>query len=367
MLGIHPTINQHPTIAEIRINRLADNFQKLQEHFAPAEVMAVVKANAYGHGLVEASQVCCEAGANWLAVASVAEGLQLRVAGIVKPILVFGGILPDYLEAAINANLDLTVSSCSKLKEVVEKGKALGKRPRVHLKIDTGMERIGVHYYSCEELLHSARLESGVEIVGIYSHVAQQSTQEEQLSRLNNAVAGYEIEGGKPKIHLAASNAAFTCPEARLDIVRPGIALYGCYEFANKELGLLPVMRLVSKVVYFKVTKKGAGVSYAHRWSASEQTRIATVAIGYGDGAFPRMFLGREVLIRGVRYPVVGTVCMDQLMVDLGPDGEAYNGDEVVIIGDDITAEQIAEVQGTVAHEIVTAISARVPRVYIDG
>jgi alanine racemase len=264
----------------------------------------------------------------------------------------------------------------------VEKARAIsaaartaGKPARVHLKVDTGMERIGVHWYSAEPFIDEVTSLPGIEIVGLFSHFATSDTDlafaREQLGRFNEVLALLEAKGRRPElVHLANSAGLVNLPEARFDMVRPGLLLYGYEPTPLKSVGVEPVMRLMSRVAYFKSLRGGSSVSYGRAWTAPEDTRIATIPIGYGDG-YPRALSNRgEVVIRGRRLPVVGRVCMDQLMVDLGPDGEAYNGDEVLLFGEKsgerMPAEALCERIDTIPYELTCMINARVPRVYVE-
>jgi len=343
--------------------------------------MAVVKASAYGHGLVPCAQHLVKSGASWLGVAFVEEGIELRKAGVQVPILVFGGIFDSQIKHFIDYDLDLTASSVDKLKSIEETASWLGKKARVHLKVDTGMERIGVHYYNADNFISEALNQKNIEVVGLFSHFATAGEDpdfaREQLKRFSSCVEFTKEEclqrGIKtPLFHLANSTGAISIPEARFDMVRCGIALYGVYpaEFLRQLVKLEPVMKLSSRIVYFKVTKAGAGVGYGQAWKAEKDTRIVTVPIGYGDGYMRSLSNKGEVLIRGKRYPIVGRVNMDQIMVDIGDDS-AWVGDEVVLLGEQgserITASEVAEKAGSYAYEILTATNMRVPREYLSG
>ena len=377
MLETHPVVpvTSRPTVAEINLDNLEANYCALASIAAPAKVMAVLKANAYGHGLVGCALRLKKAGCSYFGAAIVEEGVQLRQAGITDPILVFGGFSAEQLPTYITHDLELTASSILKLRQIEEVAARLQKRARVHLKIDTGMERIGVHYYSAEEFLKSTLALSWCDIVGVYSHLASsdadsQETTALQLERFLECLQFFPQHSlPMPLRHIANSAGFIRVPESRLDIVRPGLSLFGIYPRADLRsvINLRPVLTLKSQVVYFKVTKAGATVSYGGRWQADKDTRIVTVPIGYGDGYFRALSNKGEVLIRGKRYPIRGAICMDQLMVEIGMD-EAYNGDEVILIGsqggESIPAEELAEKVGTISYEILCAINPRVPRVY---
>jgi len=364
-----------PTYAEVDTEVLRANFDAIKAHVCGAKVMAVVKANGYGHGLFTVARELEKSGVDALGVAYIEEALELRSAGVSTPILVFGGVLKDQLPLFINNDVDITASSVSKIEQIDAAAKLLGKRARVHLKIDTGLERIGVHYYSSRTLFDAALRASCCDVVGVYSHFADVNPSDlslarEQLRRFEEAVEYYERRALQPFFrHIANSGGVLMMPESHLDMVRPGLALYGVYPHPemSHRLKLRPVLALKSQVVFFKVVRKDAGVSYGHLWKAPHDTRVITVPIGYGDGYLRSLSNKGFAIVRGKRHPVVGAVCMDQMMVNIGSDGEAYNGDEVVLIGSQgdaaITVEELAESIQTTPHEILVALNQRIPRV----
>lgn len=370
-------IFERPTKIQIDLGALADNFRTIKARVGKSRVMAVVKANAYGHGLVPCAEKLIAAGADYLGVALLEEGIELRQAGITAPILVFGGILGEQIKLFIDYDLELTASSISKLQAIDSVAAQLGKVARVHLKIDTGMERIGVHYYNAAAFFEESLRSKHCQVVGVFSHFASADSSDltfanEQLNRFLESLEFFSQRSlPMPIRHIANSGAVITLPESHLDMVRPGIALFGVAPSPHleKALALRPVMSLVSKIVYFKVVKAGAGVSYGHTWKAQQDTRVVTIPIGYGDGYPRRLSNCGQVLIRGKRFPIIGKVCMDQIMVDLGPEGEAYNGDEVVLIGaqdnQSITVTELAKHLDTVPHEILVSLNLRLPRTYL--
>jgi alanine racemase len=369
-------ITTRPTVMRVDLAALAANFRALRDYARPAKVMAVVKANAYGHGMTECASHLVRAGAECLGVAFVEEGIELRRAGIGVPILVFGGILGTQIQHYLDYDLDLTASSVGKLEAIEDTAARLKKRARVHLKIDTGMERLGVHYYTASTLVERALACRHCDIVGIFSHFACADEEDArftrvQIERFIEVCALFEKRRAPvPLRHIANSAGVLGHKESHLDLVRPGLALYGVYPAPHlaPRVALTPVMSLRSKVVFFKVVKAGAGVSYGHTFRATRDTRVVTIPIGYGDGFFRLLSNRGSVLIRGRRFPIVGNVCMDQLMVDLGPGGEAYNGDEVVLVGsqgkETVTVNDIAALVGTISYEVLTSINLRVPREY---
>ena len=368
---------QRPTHIEVDVAALRANYRAIRDQVAPAKVMASVKANGYGHGLVTVSRILEEEGIAGLGVAYIEEALELRRAGIKTPVLVFGGLMREQLELYINNDVDLTASSVSKLEYIEATAARLGKRARVHLKIDTGLERIGIHHYSAQSLFDAALSARCCDVAGVYSHFAEVNRNDLslanlQLERFLTALEYFERRAKAPYLrHIANSGAVLVMPESYLDMVRPGLCLYGVMPDPSFDgaLDLKPTLSLKSQVVYFKVVRQGAGVSYGHSWTAPCDTRVVTIPIGYGDG-YVRS-LSNKVLVRGQRRPVIGRVCMDQLMVDISPSGEAYNGDEVVLIGrqgdQEIRVEELASLLDTTPHEVLVLLNQRVPRVVVNG
>jgi alanine racemase len=365
-----------PTIVEVDLARLTENFHAIRAAVAPAAVMPIVKANAYGHGLVPVARHLVGLGAASLGVAFLEEAVALRQAGITVPILVMGGILGDQIPVFLRHDLTLTASSIDKLRQIDRLAGELGMVARVHLKIDTGMERIGVHYYSAEGLLERSLECRHCVIEGIYSHFANADAADLgsarlQLARFLDVLTWYDKQGLTPPVrHMANSGAILQLRDSHLDLVRPGILLYGVYPSAEvrRTIAVRPALAWKSRVVYFKVVKPGHPVSYGWTWQADHQVRVVTVPVGYGDGYFRALSNTAQVVIRGKRYPVVGRVCMDQIMVNIEWDS-AWNGDEVLLIGRDgdeiLTCEDVAAWAGTIPYEVLTNINTRVPRVYV--
>jgi alanine racemase len=366
---------QRPTRIRVDLDALTHNLRALRAH-AGVPVMAIVKANAYGHGLVPVARHLQAMGVEQLGVAFLEEGVALRRAGVTVPILVLGGIFGPQAAALISHDLEITVSSIDKLRQVEAAAAALGRKAIIHLKIDTGMERIGVHSYHAGPFVEAAVASRWCTVKGVYSHLAcaddpQSAMTAQQLERFLEACAHFERLGAPMPIrHLANSGGVLHFPATCLDMVRPGIALYGVLPdpAARSPIELRPALSLVSQVVYFKVVPGGQSVSYGATWAPPADTRVVTIPIGYGDG-WPRALSSRgDVLVRGVRRPIVGRICMDQFMVDLGPAGTAYNEDEVVLIGaqgdDVIRCEDVATAAGTIPYEILVNLNTRIPREY---
>lgn len=377
----YPTISTRaglrPTYLEIDLDRLSHNFAAIQTHVGGTLVMPILKANAYGHGLVRVGQHLQALGVKMLGVAFLEEGILLREAGVELPILVLGGILGSQVPLFLKHGLTLTASSIEKLEQVESAAAEMGKKAKVHLKIDTGMERLGVHYYSAESFLEATLNCKHVQIEGIFSHFANADSDDLrsarlQLERFEAVLEFYQKHSlPMPLRHMANSGAILQFPESWLDMVRPGIMLYGVYpsDKVQKTVEIQPAMKWLSRVVYFKVVKPGHPVSYGSTWQSDHNVRVVTVPVGYGDGYFRAMSGQAQVLIHGKRYPVVGTICMDQFMVNIEQDS-AYNADEVVLVGEmdgeRITVEGLASWAGTIPYEVLTNINTRVPRVYLQ-
>ena len=367
-----------PTHTEIDLGRLGDNFRAIRQRVGAARIMPILKANAYGHGLLEIARHAVSLGADYLGVAVLEEGILLRQAGIKAPILVLGGILGNQVPQFIEHKLTLTASSVEKINQIDEVAAQMGQQAIVHLKIDTGMERIGVHYYSAEPLLEAALACQHCYVEGIYSHFANSDDADLgyarlQLDRFMKVLQFYEERGLKrPMAHIANSGAILQLEESILDMVRPGILLFGVYPSAEvaKTVPVRPVLSWKSQVVYFKVVQPGHPVSYGSTWQSDQLTRVVTIPVGYGDGYFRSLSNQAEMIIRGKRYPVIGRVCMDQTMVSVHWE-TAYNGDEVTLLGEAggvaISCEELAAWAGTIPYEILTNINTRVPRVYLRG
>lgn len=369
-----------PTWLEVRLDVLRANLQAIREKVRPARVMAVVKANAYGHG-VDGVAPFIEPFADYFGVALLEEAIHLRSLGIRKPILVMGGSLPEQIPFFLHYELTLTVGNRQVLEWAEEAAAASSKPLKVHLKIDTGMERLGIHDYEAEPFLEQTLRCRHLEIEGIYSHFANSERSDLsharlQLERFQEVLRFYERHSlpPPPLRHMANSGAVLQLPESYFDLVRPGLIFYGIYPGAESErsVAVRPALIWHSRVVQSKITLPGRPVSYGSTWEPSQPTRIVTIPCGYGDGYFRRLSNRAQVIVRGKRYPQVGRICMDQFMVNLGAD-LAEIGDEVILLGEAasgarITAEELAEWAGTIPYEVCTNITARVPRVWTkDG
>jgi alanine racemase len=401
-----------PTYLEVNLQQLKTNLENIRAHVAPAKVMPMVKANAYGHG-VDGVTPFIEPYVDAFGVALVEEAIHLRELGIRKPILVAGGIFIEQLPLFFQHDLTLTASSADLLTAADKLAESTRNRLKVYLKIDTGMERVGVREYEAESFLETSLACSHLEVEGIYSHFANsevgpviarhsersvlqrsrrmpkqslakleiasggQSAPERprkdivesslQLERFQEALRFYEKRSlPTPMRHICNSAGILNLPHAHFDMVRPGVLFYGVYpdKEVDRVVDVKPALTWHSRVAYSKITLPGRPVSYGSLWQAEVPTRIVTVPCGYADGYFRRMTNHARVIVNGVKYPQVGRICMDQFMVNMGND-EAQVGDEVILLGAGITAEDLAEWAGTNEYEVMTNISARVPRVFV--
>ncbi|MFD6226685.1 alanine racemase [Streptomyces sp. NPDC060232] len=378
-------MNETPTrvYAEIDLDAVRDNVRALRERAPRSELMAVVKANAYGHGAVECARAARQAGATWLGTATPDEALALRAAGLEGPVMCWLWTPGGPWREAVEADLDVSVSGMWALDEAREAARAAGRTARVQLKADTGLGRNGCQPADWEALVGAAvaaEAEGTVKVTGVWSHFAcadepGHPSIKLQLDAFREMLAYAEKEGIDPEVrHMANSPATLTLPESHFDLVRPGLAVYGVSPAPEigtpAQLGLRPAMTLKASLALVKTVPAGHGVSYGHHYVTSGETTLALVPAGYADG-IPRHASGAgPVLVGGRIRHVAGRVAMDQFVVDLDGD-RARAGDEVVIFGDaergEPSAEDWARAAHTIAYEIVTRIGGRVPRVYLGG
>jgi alanine racemase len=359
-----------PTVAEVDLAAVRHNVEVLRP--PGVELMAVVKADGYGHGDVPVARAAVDAGAKWLGVALVEEGIRLRDAGIEAPILVLSEFPPDAAKEALHAALTPCVYSTEGLESIAGAAEALGATPEVHLKVDTGMHRVGIDPAEAVDLARSVG-RRGLVVGGVWTHLARaeeldETTTAVQLERFRGVLSELEASGVRPRYRHAANSAALIgWPDSRFDLVRVGVAMYGISPGPQLDgrVDLHPVMSLRSAVSHVRPLGEGEAVSYGHRYRLERASTIATVPVGYADGYFRALSAMGRVLIRGRRYPVAGTVTMDQILVDCGDD-PVERGDQVVLFGrqgdEEIRAEEVAAWAGTIGYEVVCAISARVPR-----
>jgi alanine racemase len=368
-------VGYRPTWAEVNLNFLVYNLNQVKKNLsATTLVMATIKADAYGHGLIPVARKLSSCKVDYFGVASIDEGIKLRVAGIKKPILVLGLILKEDVRVLFRYKLTPTICSYDQALELDRCGRKLGRRIKVHIKVDTGMGRIGVSRGEAGKLISRIDRLKFVEIEGLFTHFPLADTDKkftgQQISSLNKLRSQLEIEGLRlPLVHAANSMGLFAFRNSHFNLVRPGLVLYGLYPKKALNIKLKPVLSLKTKVIYAKRVLKGCGISYGHSYVTNKNTTIITLPIGYGDG-YPRNLSNiGPVLIKGKRFKVSGRICMDQIMVDVG-NLKVRIGDEAVLIGSQgkfrITAEELADISGTIPYEIVCGLGNRIPRVYID-
>jgi alanine racemase len=384
-------LNKHLTWAEIDLNAYAHNITELKRITRKgARLMAVVKANGYGHGAIEVARKALENGAQYLGVARINEAVQLRTAGLDAPILIFGYTPPDLTETLIRYDLTQTVYSIAAANTLSGIAGRQGKKIKVHIKVDSGMGRLGLLLKEptagnpgdrpttdpVQQALAISRL-SGLTVEGTLTHFAtadstDKSYANRQLEKFLDFVDRLRREGLEPPIkHAANSGALIDLPESHLDMVRPGIATYGLYpsgEVNKNKVDLKPVMALKSRIIHLKKVTAGFNISYGITYQTNKSTTIATVPIGYADG-FNRLLSNRgHMLVHGQRVPIVGRVCMDLTMLDVGNVPDVAIEDDVVVFGqhqnESVTADEMASTLNTINYEIVSTITARVPRIY---
>lgn len=372
-----------PTRAEVQLAHIAHNVSVvrglLAEDARPPRLFGVVKADGYGHGAAEVGAAMVDGGADGLCVALVEEGIALREKGIRAPILAMSGLHGDGFDAAMDADVTAVVHDRAHLEPLA---RAAARRPvRIHLKVDTGMSRLGISVDEVSAVGRALRAMPSVTVEGVMTHFANADCDDPgycdaQMARFARARALLAAEGIHPPLtHAANSAAALRLPHTRLDVARVGIALYGVTPFPHAAPALLPAMRLRTEVIALREIAPGTPVGYAGAWRAGRRTVLATIPIGYADGFFRRLSSEAEVLVRGARARVVGNVSMDLSTVDVTDVARQHGvsvGDEVVLLGAQqgpggfgvIRAEEIAARVGTIPYEVLTAIARRVPRVY---
>lgn len=366
---------------EIDLEALSHNVRQLVQFLSPhTQLMAVVKADAYGHGSVTVAQTALESGASWLGVATVPEGIQLREGGIKAPILILGAThTPEQIYAIAQWKLQPTLCSpkqaliFSSILETIQQGSPIP----VHIKLDTGMSRLGTNWQEAEEFVQLVQRLPHLAIASIYSHLATADSpdlaiMQEQHRRFEEAIAHIKATGIKiPSLHLANSAATLADSTLHYDMVRVGLAIYGLHpatHLANK-VNLKPVLQLNARVTQVKTIAAGTGVSYGHQFTAPQEMRLAVVGIGYADGV-PRNLSNKiQVLIRGQRVPQIGTITMDQLMLDVSTIPDLQEGEIVTLLGaqgkEQISADDWAEKLNTISWEILCGFKHRLPRVAV--
>jgi len=367
-------IGYRPTWAEVDLGNLVYNFTQIKKMLPPkVKIMACVKADAYGHGLIPIAKKLEASGVDYLSVASIDEGINLRRSGIKSPILVLGMILESDIEPLLKYNLSQTV--CDEdfaviLNNVAKKNK---RQLKVHIKVDTGMGRIGVLYEDARILIKKIHKLKFLNIEGVFTHLSLADINRDftllQLRMFNDLIGKLKKDGLHiPLVHAANSLGVACYRESHFNMVRPGLILYGLSPDDNLNIGLRPVLSLKTKIVYLKKVPAGYGISYGYTYVTEKNTTVVNLPLGYGDG-YPRNLSNlAPVLIKGKRFRIAGRVCMDQIMVDVG-NLAVKIGDEVTLIGrqgkNQITAEELARLSATIPYEIVCGLGNRIPRVYL--
>jgi alanine racemase len=369
------------TQAEIDLSAFRHNLQQIQSVVgAKVRVMAVVKADAYGHGAVACAKAAKEAGAHSLAVAHIEEAIELRENGLQGPILILGGVYPDEIVELIQFDLATTLYSKPLAKLLAEKARKAGKMVDVHLKVDTGMARLGIAPEDFACFLQQVKDYPALRLQGICTHLSSADEDDPeftqlQLSRFNGVLqrSGETVFEG---IHTANSAALLKFPESRFNMVRPGITLYGALTSPSLKPAttifpkpLKPVMRWTTKVAQVRKVLAGTPLSYSRQFVTKRDSRIATLPVGYGDGLLRCLSNKMQVLVRGQSVPQVGTICMDFILIDVTDCPAVREGDEVVLLGrqgdNEISADQMAEWANTISYEILCSVGKRVPRKHL--
>jgi alanine racemase len=368
--------------AVVDLGAIAHNVRLLREHAGPAQVMAVVKADGYGHGATRVARAALAAGAAELGVATVDEALALRADGITAPVLAW--LHPPGIDfgPALLADVEIAVSSVRQLDELLDATRRTGRTATVSVKVDTGLNRNGVlaaQFPSMLTALRQAVAEGAIRLRALMSHMVYadqpgNSINDVQAQRFSEMLAHAREAGVRFEIaHLSNSSATMSRPDLAFDMVRPGIAVYGLSPVPERgDLGLLPAMTVKCAVALVKPVRAGEGVSYAHTWIAERDTTVALLPVGYADGVFRSLGGRLDVLINGRRRPGVGRICMDQFLVDLGPGQvDVAEGDEAILFGPgsrgEPTAQDWADLIGTIHYEVVTSPRGRITRTYREA
>jgi alanine racemase len=368
-------IGYRPTWAEVDLDCLAYNFDQVKKAVSSQTcILATIKADGYGHGLIPVARKLAACGAGYFGVASIDEGIKIRQARLKIPVLILGLILKEDISPLFEYDLIPTVCSYDLAMELDRRARRLRKKIKIHIKVDTGMGRIGVAKEQALSLIKKIHRLRSLEIEGIFTHFAFADMDREftshQINLFNRLIDRLKACGIRPRFfHAANSMGIIAYHNSHFNMVRPGLVLYGLYPKEGMKVKLKPVLSLKTKVIFVKKVPKGCGISYGHIYVTSKNSTVITLPIGYGDG-YPRNLsnLG-PVLVKGRRFKISGRVCMDQVMVDVG-NLRVRLGDEAVLIGSQkknrITTEELAGLSGTIPYEIVCGLGSRIPRVYIE-
>ena len=361
------------TWIEVDLDQLKKNIALIKEYISPALYCLPIKGNAYGHGLIKIATAA--ESVDYFAVSSLQEGAALRDANIKKPILVLGAFIEEQIKDLAYFDLEFSISSLYKAKLVEEKLSSTNKIAHVHLKVETGMQRVGARPNTALEIYRFIKASKSMKLKGVFSHLAQAENPKHRMNQLQkDSFENFlnQIDTQDLICHLSNSSGLLNGYAHFENMLRPGLLTFGLsHQTLPQELqGLKSFFSLKSHVAYFKVVEKNRGIGYGHTYFTKSQSRIATIPIGYGDGFRRDLSNKGSVLIRGKKYPICGNICMDQLMVDIGQ-GEAYVGDDVVLIGSqeekEITLNEIAEQCSTIPYEILCHFNERIERVYLEG
>lgn len=367
---------ERPVWAEVNLAAIAHNVRQIKEYIKPGtKICAVIKADAYGHGTSAVVRTALSAGVDYLGVAILNEAINLRQDGVTVPILVLGYTPPQQAVRIVDNNVTQTIFDYKLAEAISQAAMAVGKKSKVHIKIDTGMSRIGIRPEDAGDFAAAVASLPGLEVEGVFSHFANADSADksfawEQFSRFKRALALIEAKGIKiPIRHIANSAATLDMPETHLDMVRPGIIMYGLWpsDEVSRRIDLKPAMKFKAKISFVKEVPAAVSISYGREYFTKTVSRIATLPVGYADG-WTRQLSGKaSVVIRGKRAPIVGRICMDQCMVDVTHIPGAAQGDTALLFGgDQLPAEEIAEKLGTINYEVICLVGKRVPRHYIE-
>ena len=366
---------ERATKAVINLGAISHNIAEIRKRIGNKRgLMAVVKADGYGHGAVEVGRVALRSGADSLGVALPEEGQLLREAGIEAPILVLGLIQPEEAYKVVNFRLAQTVTSVELLEALNQQGHKASTEVKVHVKVDTGMGRIGVKPEDAVSFIRKVKSFKSLNLEGLFSHFSSadekdKASSQRQLQLFDQVLHEVQLAGIElPKKHIANSAAVLDLPESYYDMVRPGIMVYGLYPSreVSHSIELKPAMTLKTRVSAVKVVPPGTPISYGRTFITKKKTMVATLPVGYADG-YRRLLSNRGVvLIKRCRVPLIGRVCMDTCMVDVSDVEDVQPGDEVILFGEEISVDEVAASSGTIVNEVVCAVGKRVPRVYVQ-
>jgi alanine racemase len=378
------------TFAEINLKAFKHNLQNLKRITEPdAGIMAVIKADAYGHGAIPCAKAAVESGVDYLGVAIIEEGIELRENGITEPILILGSIFPNEVADLVRHDLATVLCTPHLAQTLAKEAEKQKKTVNVHIKVDTGMNRLGVLPENLLPLIETIRNLPALKLEALSTHFSSADDEDtsitkQQIELFQKTLSEVQKSGVAmpPLTHMANTSALFRFPESRSKMVRPGLILYGALPSLvlnsvvqevcqkNNLQNFQPVMQLKSKIILLKSVQKGQPLSYSRKYFTQKDSLIATLPMGYADGLHRNLSNNMDVLIRGKRAPQVGTICMDMILIDVTEVPDVQMGDEVVIFGEqgeeEISVEELAEKSNTIPYEILCNVSKRVPRVYLD-